>query len=101
MLAERITPWNFSGEGIGKISEEKDPDIPTHEQKELSECDKIINYLVYRMSLGDFEVEISTATGKLKGCNDAHLSTALMNLLAGYRMTEGNIEVNARIGTCR
>jgi len=53
------------------------------------------------MSLGDFDVEISTATGKGKGRNDARLSMAPMNLPVWYRMTEGNIEVDARVGTRR
>ena len=41
---------------------------------------------------------MSTATGKGKE-HDAHLSVALRNLPVWHRMTEGNIEVNARIET--
>jgi len=41
---------------IDKTNEEKDPDVETHEQKKLSECDEIVNYPVYRTSLRDFEV---------------------------------------------
>jgi len=37
-----------------KTSDEKDPDVQTHEQKELSKCDEMVNYPVYRTSLGDF-----------------------------------------------
>jgi len=61
----------------------------------------MINYPVCRMSLGDFEVRISTATGKFKGCNDAHFPRAPKNLPVWYRMKEGNMEVDARIGTRR
>jgi hypothetical protein len=37
-------------------NEVKDPDIPPHKQKELSECDEMVNYPVYRTSFGDFQV---------------------------------------------
>ena len=51
--------------------------------------------------MGDFEVLISTAMGKGNGRNDVHLSMAPKILLAWHLMTEGNIEVDARIGTHR
>ena len=41
---------------IEKKNEEKYPDVPTHEQKGLSECDEMVNYPVLRTPLGDFEV---------------------------------------------
>jgi hypothetical protein len=46
-----MTNWTLE-----RKNEEKDPDVPTHEQKELSECDEVVNYSVYRMSLGNFDV---------------------------------------------
>ena len=65
---------------IGKMNKEKDPDMPTPEEKKLSKCDKMVNYPGYRRSLGDFEVCISTATVKGKGRNDTRLSMAPTNL---------------------
>jgi hypothetical protein len=62
----------------------------------------MVNYPVYMASLGDFEVGISTSIGKGKGRNDARLSEmAPRSLPIWYGMTEGNIEVDVRIGTLR
>ena len=68
-----IAPQSSFCEYIEKTNEEKDPDVATHEQKELDECDEMVNYPVYRTYLEDCEVCISTATGKGKERNDAHL----------------------------
>jgi hypothetical protein len=56
LFAEKIASSYFSEDCIEKTKEGKEPDVPTHKQKELSECDEMINYPVYRMSLGDFEI---------------------------------------------
>ena len=84
---------------IDKMDGEKEPDAPTHEQKEPSECDKIVNYLVDRTSSGDFYIWINTAMVKGKGRNDVRFSTAPTNLPVWCRIIEGNRKVELRIGT--
>ena len=51
----QIRPRSFCG-CFDKTNEEKDPDVATHEQKELDECDEIVNYPVYGTYLEAFEV---------------------------------------------
>ena len=41
---------------VGKTTIENYPDMPTHEQKELSKCNEMVSYPAYRISLGEFEV---------------------------------------------
>jgi len=55
-FGSKMVPWTSSDDCIEKTNEEIDPDVPTHEQKELSKCDDVVNYPAYRTSLGDFQV---------------------------------------------